>query len=168
MQAGPVADFLCELLHSYQKADNRTEESNSFHESGNDQHGALDFTRSFRLTGNGFHSGTTDTADTQTSADSSQTSTDCGTEVCQGKTTFLSSLQKNSQHDFSRLYSETKTRKSETAKESVVIVVVMFFHGSTDVAGRQDRKDVGLKDGYQQLDQRHKDGKRTDYHAERC
>jgi hypothetical protein len=67
------------LAQGNQQTDNGSEQGHGLDEGGDDQHSSLDTASSLRLTGNPFHSRTTDAANTQTSTNSSQTSTNSGT-----------------------------------------------------------------------------------------
>ena len=59
-----------ELSRSNQQTDNSCEQSNGLNQSRDDQHGGLDTTSSFWLTGDTFHSTTTNPTNTKTSTDS--------------------------------------------------------------------------------------------------
>jgi type IV secretory pathway VirD2 relaxase len=66
-----------------EQADYDGEQRSTFQQSRYDKHSSLDFARSLRLTADGFHSATADAANTQASAQDSQTSAEAGTHYSQ-------------------------------------------------------------------------------------
>ena len=58
------------VSRSNQQTNNGCEQGNGLNQSGNNQHGSLDTTSRFRLTGNTFHGTTTNFTNTQTSTNS--------------------------------------------------------------------------------------------------
>jgi hypothetical protein len=66
-----------------QQANYYGEQAQTFDQSRYNQHGRLDFARSFWLAADGLHRATTDTTDTQAYTQSNQTSTNSGTKYSQ-------------------------------------------------------------------------------------
>jgi len=100
------AGFLLKL-EGNQQADHHSEQRQTFNQGGYNQHGGLNFSRSFWLTANGIHGATADAANAQTSAQRYQTSADTGTHY--GQTSRI----RNSGHGLQQQREQHKKRKKE-------------------------------------------------------
>jgi hypothetical protein len=94
-----------------QQTNNSCEQRNSLNQSRDNQHGGLDTSSRFWLTGDSFHSATTDTTDTHTSTNSSQASAQSGTEYRNATRGFQQKSKQHCEHDDQTdLLSETNKR----------------------------------------------------------
>jgi hypothetical protein len=100
------AGFLLKL-EGNQQANYHCEQRQTFNQGGYNQHGGLDFARSFWLTANSIHGATADAANTQASAQRYQTSTDTGTHY--GQTSRI----RNSGHGLQQQREQHKKREKE-------------------------------------------------------
>jgi hypothetical protein len=108
------------LGRSYQQTDNGCEQSHGFDKSRDDQHGGLDTTSRFWLTGNTFHGTTTNPTNTQTSTDSGQTSANSGTHYSNTTRGFQQQSKQHCEHETELFISETKDCKTVDSHQSVV------------------------------------------------